>query len=345
MRLIAHPFVRFFLGKVAFYVLAGVVSLTLVFLIPRLMPGNPVDLMISPSGTGIGPGGPGAGLTGALEQIRAVMQEHFGLDRPLHVQYVRFWQGIFRGDLGPSYAFALRPVSEIVLPALAFTLALVLPVLGISFFLGNAIGARAAFTGRWSKLFYDVSLFLSRMPFFWFAMILVFLLGSRARLFPMHGWHTPELTPSLTLGFALNMAWHYVLPFVALLVGSVGIWTVGMRSMMLYERHADYILYCQQLGFRDKTLRKYAQRNAILPQVTGVNLILSSLIGQTMVTEVVFGWPGLGQVGFTAVLNLDYPLILGTFLVTVVVVLFGNFLVDILYGIIDPRIRTGYLGR
>ncbi len=346
--LFSHPLLRFLGSRGAFYLIAILIGFTMTFLIPRAMPGNPVDMMLQPQQAGLpGLGGgtsPGEGRGADFQRIRGELQEFFGLGMPLHRQYIDFWQRLFRGDLGPSYSFAMRPVSGIVSRALGFSLALVLPVLLISFFIGNWIGSTAAFSQRWgSNSVYYASLFFSQMPFYWFAMLLSFLLALQAGLFPFYGWHSPELTPAWNLGFILNVAWHYTLPFLALLAGSVGIWTVGMWSMTLYEMRSDYILYSQQLGFRRRKLRGYAKRNAMLPQYTGINLVLSGLIGQTMITEIVFGWPGLGTLGFRAVMNRDYPLLMGTFLVTVVIVLLGNFLMDILYGMIDPRIRTGYV--
>jgi peptide/nickel transport system permease protein len=346
----AHPFVRFLVSRGTFYLLAIVAGFTMTFFIPRLMPGNPVDMMLRPAQPGLpglaGGASPAVGRAADFARIRAALEEFFGLDKPLHQQYLVFWQRLFRGDLGPSFAFSMQPVAEIVGRALLFTLVLVVPVLLLSFYLGNYIGASAAISQRGvSSLVYYGSLFFAQMPFYWFAMILSFLLALKAGLFPFYGWHSPELLPNWSLSFLMNVAWHYALPFLALLIGSIGTWTVGMWSMMLYEMRSDYILYCQQLGFRKRTLKKYAKRNAMLPQYTGFNLVLSGLIGQTVITEVVFGWPGLGSLGYRAILSRDYPLLMGTFLVTVVVVLLGNFLMDILYGLIDPRIRTGYVER
>jgi len=348
--LLSHPFLRFLAGRLLFYLVAIWAGFTMTFFIPRLMPGNPIDMMLQPQqatmpalGGGTMPG-LGVGRAEQFAKIRAELERFFGFDRPIHQQYLAFWRGLFRGDLGPSYTFAMRPVAEIVSRALVFSLALVLPVLLLSFMLGNWIGSVAAFSQRGtSNLVYYASLVFAQMPFYWFAMILSFVLALKAGWFPFYGWHSAELTPNWSFSFILNVAWHYTLPFLALLVGSVGIWTTGMFSMTIYEMRSDYILYCQQLGFRPRKLRIYAKRNAMLPQYTGINLILGSLIGQTALTEIVFGWPGLGTLGFRAVMNRDYPLLLGTFLVTVAVVLVGNFLMDLLYGILDPRIRTGYV--
>jgi peptide/nickel transport system permease protein len=114
--------------------------------------------------------------------------------------------------------------------------------------------------------------------------------------------------------------------------------------MTLYELDAGYILYAKQLGFRKNKLMSYASRNAILPQFTGLNVNLNNLIGMTMIIEMVFRWDGVGLLALNAVRSRDYFLILGTFLITMVVVIIGNFLVDIAYGFLDPRIRTGREG-
>lgn len=341
-----NSFIKFVLKKVIFYLLAVFVAVTFIVILPRLMPSNPVDLMFSPrafSAGGIGAGE--VGLVSSIAGVREAMMAHFGLDKPLHVQYIDAWRRIFRLDFGPSYHRFPISVSRLIRDALPFTLSVVVPVALISFFLGNWLGARSAFLkGRWNEVAYYLTLAISRMPFYWFAMILAYLLAMRSGWFPSYGWISPGRIPTFGLATVLDIAHHYVLPFFSIMLGSIGIWTVGMRSMVLYEMDADYMLYSEQLGFKKRTLRRYAQRNAILPQFTGFNLIFSALIGQTMITEIVFGWPGLGLLGFNAVLNLDFPLILGVFLITVLIVLVGNFVVDIFYGVLDPRIRTGCIG-
>lgn len=339
-------FVKFVCKKAIFYLFVLFCAISLVIILPRLMPGNPVDLMIAPSaGAGIMTGPGAEGLITPLVRIREAMLAHFGLDKPLHIQYVHAWRRIFQWDFGPSYHRYPIPVGRLISDALPFTLALVVPVALISFFFGNGLGAKSAFLkGKWNGLVYYTTLVTSRMPFFWFAMVLIFLLAVKSGWFPLHGWISPGRIAITNLGDVLNIGHHFVLPFISMLLGSIGIWSVGMRSMIIYEMNSDYILYSEQLGFKKNSLRRYAQRNAILPQFTGFNLIFSALIGQTMITEIVFGWPGLGILGLRAVLNLDFPLLLGVFLFTIVIVVVGNFAVDVVYGFLDPRIRSGSAG-
>jgi len=329
----AHPFAKFVLKKIFFYSIVTFIALNFIFFIPRLMPGNPIDQMIPPGTTDAG-----------RLRLKAELEKYFGLDRPLYEQYINFWANLLRGDLGYAVmrGYNFRPVADAVMAKLPYTLVLVIPVLFISFFLGNWIGARAAYMkGKRSEAVYFTSVFASQMPFYWFAMVLLFLLAVNVRLLPTGGTFSPRFMPSMNLASLLDASHHYVLPFLTLLIISTGAWATGMRSMTLYELDSGYILYARQLGFRNKKLISYAKRNAILPQFTGLNINLNNLIGMTMIIEIVFRWDGLGSLTLDAVLARDYFMMLGTFLVTMVVVILGNFLVDLAYAFLDPRIRTG----
>jgi len=344
-RPLAHPFVKFLTKKIVFYLVVAFIAVTLVFLLPRLMPGNPIDLMISHSPTSPIAGGTHTGSTTTLESMRRAMMAHFGLDKPLFEQYLNFWGQLLHGDLGTSFSEYPQSVVELIIWRVPFTLSLVIPVLLITFFLGNWIGCRSAFMkGKKNDFVYFLSVVSSQMPFFWLAMIAISVFAVTLHILPYGGWISKELLPGLNIRTFLDVASHYVLPFLVLLVVSIGGWAIGMRSMTLYEMDSDYILYADRLGFRRSKLRSYIQRNAILPQFTSLNLMFNSLIGETLVLENVFGWPGIGLLSYKAVFALDFPLVMGCFMVTMIVVIFGNFLIDIAYGFIDPRIRTGYMG-
>jgi peptide/nickel transport system permease protein len=382
-RLLTHPFIRFVLKKAVFYLIVAFIALTFIFLIPRLMPGNPIDQMIPPNTTDPG-----------RRALKAELERYFGLNKTLFEQYVDFWGNLLQGNLGLSMDF--RPVSTVVMEKLPYTLVLVIPVLLVGFFVGNWIGARAAYMkGKQSEAIYFTSIFASQMPFYWFAMVMLFLLAvnvsnliklaalgifggvmvflflgtvvsGRAKLvvsgiigglvvllflmsvnagvFPTNGTFSPRLIPGWNLQTLTDVSRHYALPFLTLLIITTGGWASGMRSMTLYELDSGYILYARQLGFRKEKLMSYASRNAILPQFTGLNVNLNNLIGMTMIIEMVFRWDGVGLLALNAVRSRDYFLILGTFLITMVVVIIGNFLVDIAYGFLDPRIRTGREG-
>lgn len=342
--LITHPYSQFVLKKVVFYLIVTFVGLTFIFALPRLMPGNPVDMMFAeyqPSPGAVSP--IEVGRLSEFEKIKETMLEHFGFKKSLGEQYKDFWGQIFHLDLGISFKYYPMTVWSVMRPRIIFTLVLVIPILVISFFLGNWIGTRSAFLkGKSNTFVYYISILASSTPFYWFALLLMFFMAVKAGIFPIYGWSIPEAIPSLSFDFIIDALHHYALPFLVLFITFTGGWSLGMRSMTLYEMDSDYMLYAEQMGFRKKKLSAYAQRNAILPQFTGLNLRLSDLVGQTMIIEAIFGWPGLGYLGYEAVLTHDYPLLLGTFLIGLLIVIFGNFLIDITYGFVDPRIRTGY---
>jgi len=333
------PFTRFITKKVFFLLLALFFSLTLVFIIPYLTPLNPLDIIMSRLAAR-----PGMTTT----QIETIYERYnvlFGLDKPLVVQYYLFWKRVLTLDFGVSIALYPNKVMSLVLYAVPWTLSLIIPVWVLSFILGNYLGSRAAFSkNKIVHTFYTISVCLNASPYYWFGLILVYLFAVNLRWFPSSGAYDPFLKVSLNPKFLLSVAYHYVLPFFSLLITSIGNWCTGMRAMTIYEKQSDYVFYSRQLGFTENRLRSYAQRNALLPQITGLPIILSSLIGQTLIVEYVFGWPGLGTLSYHAIAAIDYPMIQALFLITVGLVLIGNLSVDIIYGFIDPRIRTGYIG-
>lgn len=337
--LFAHPFVRFVAKKAVFYAIVAFVALSFAFFIPRLMPGSPIDNWLR----GIR-NIPGVGADYA--KIRAAIEAYLGLDKPLFEQYINFWGQLLRWppDLGPSYSRGLRPVAKIVIERLPHTMVLVVPVLVISFLLGNWIGAKAAFMGgKQSELIYYFSVFCNRLPSFWFGMILIFVLGVELGLFPtLGGAPIPFITTSATVESVSQFFQHYTLPFLTMFIINLGGWATGMRSMIIHEMDSGYIRYAEDLGFRNTKAMSYAVRNAMLPQFTGLNLVFNGLIGETVVVENIFGWPGIGRLMYESVTARDYTLIIGAFVITICVVVIGNFLIDILYGFVDPRIRTGH---
>jgi peptide/nickel transport system permease protein len=333
------PFLKFLTKKVLFLFLALFLSLTLVFIIPYFMPVSPIDIIMSRLAAR-----PGA----TPVEIEIMYQRYnalFGMDKPIIVQYGLFWKRVFTLDFGVSISFYPNMVGTLVLKALPWTLSLIIPAWILSFILGNHLGSQAAFSNnKFIHAMYTTAVCLNASPYYWFGLILVYIFAVKLRWFPSSGAFDPFLMVSFKPKFILSVLYHYILPFISILITSVGNWCTGMRAMTIYEKQSDYVFYCKQLGFTENKVRNYAQRNAILPQITGLPIILSSLIGQTLLVEYIFGWPGLGTLTYQAVTAIDYPLIQAIFLITIGLVLIGNFLIDIIYGFIDPRIRTGYVG-
>jgi peptide/nickel transport system permease protein len=333
----SHPYVKFVAKRVAFYGLVVFVALTLAFFIPRFMPGSPIQNWIR--------GMPTGGTSVNYTAIKIAIEEYYGLNKPLQEQYVNFWRNLLHWppNLGISYRFQQRPVVAVVLERLPHTLVLVVPILIISFFLGNWIGAKAAYMGgKPSELVYFLSVFSNRLPSFWLGIILTFVLSTWLGLLPpVGGAAIPLIQTTATLESISNFFRHFTLPFLTLFIIYLGGWATGMRSMVIPEMDSGYVRYSDQLGFRKSKSMAYAKRNAMLPQFTGLNLYFNALIGETTVIEYLFGWPGVGRLLYEGAYFCDYNVIIGTFIVILIIVTLGNFIIDILYGIMDPRIRIG----
>jgi peptide/nickel transport system permease protein len=172
------------------------------------------------------------------------------------------------------------------------------------------------------------------------AIILLVTFAVNAKWFPTSGGYGFDLIPSFTWSFVWSVIVHYQLPFWSIVLVAIGGWAIGMRSMAIYELNADYVKYSRFMGIKDRKILGYVFRNAMLPQVTGLALAIGTMVSGALVAEIIFSYPGLGTIIMTAVLGRDYPLISAATLVITVMVLTANFLIEILYGLIDPRIKT-----
>ena len=313
-----------------------------------MMPGDPVlEMTITVLAAGTkGGAAPSAGLTEVqVKRLYEFWVKKFGLDKPLIVQYLIFLKNCFTFDLGTSITHYPTKVSDVLFHALPWSLGLLIPAVIIGWIIGNYLGAIAAYKrGLFDKVVYPLFLLMSQMPYYWFALVLVYSLGFHLRIFPPGGAYSLTLTPSLSLRFISDVLHHYVLPFLSVMIPYIGGEAVGMRSLILYEINSDYANYFESLGFRDRKLLSYSFRNAVLPQVTGLPMYFASAFGGQLVAEVVFTYPGIGGMLYGAVIAQDYPLIQGGFLMIVIITILGNFLMDLFYAYIDPRIRVAYRG-
>jgi len=185
-----------------------------------------------------------------------------------------------------------------------------------------------------------VSLFVSSFPAFGMAVILLVVFAIQARWFPTSGGYGFDLIPSFSLQFIWSVFIHYQLPFWSIVLISIGGQAIGMRSMSIYELNADYVKYSRFLGIKDRKIVGYVFRNAMLPQITGLALAFGTMVGGAIVAEVIFSYPGLGSTLLKAVTGQDYPLISASTLIITLMVLAANFLIEIIYGFIDPRIKA-----
>jgi len=194
--------------------------------------------------------------------------------------------------------------------------------------------------GGYDKLILPISIFVSALPAFGMATILLVIFGVTLRWLPTSGGYGFDLLPTFNWKFISSVILHYQLPFWSIVLIAIGGQAIGMRSMSIYELNADYIKYARFMGIKDTKIIRYVFRNAMLPQITGLALALGTMVGGALVAEVVFSYPGLGTTLLSAILGQDYPLISATTLIITIMVLIANFVLEILYGFIDPRIKA-----
>ena len=326
---------RYLLRKLGIYCLTFVAAVTVDWSIPHLMPGNPVLTLMAriqikdPR---------------VAQHVYASYMRSFNLDLPLWKQYWYFWVSLFHGDLGTSILQFPTPVSSIILHAIPYTLGLLVPAILLSWYVGNKLGALAARRKVLDNTVLPFGYVLTATPYMWLAILLVWVFAVTLGYFPVGFAYSPTAGRGWSIGFATDVLRHWVLPFSSLFLVGCGGWAIGMRNMIIYELESDYAHYLEALGAPRRLVRRYAFRNALLPQVSGLALSLGAVIAGALVTEIVFSYPGLGYQIYRAITNEDYFVIQGIFLFIIIGVLVANFLVDIVYVLVDPRTRIGMQG-
>ena len=325
---------KYFGKKILWFVITFVVAVFLNFFLPRLMPADPVAAITGKMASGMTD-------ASAVQEIYKRYEEEFGTNKPMWEQFLIFCKNAVRGDFGTSFSQYPRKVSDIISSAIGWTIALQLPAILVGWLLGNLLGALAAYLRKgWDKVLMPVSLFMSNVPAFGMAVILLVVFGVNLKWFPIAGGYSFDMIPNLSWSFVKSVISHYQLPFWSIVLVSIGGQAVGMRSMSIYELNADYVKYARFLGIKDSKIVGYVFRNAMLPQITGLALSIGTMIGGALVAEIVFSYPGLGSTMYAAVTAADYPLISATTLIITVMVLLVTFLLDIVYGFIDPRVKA-----
>jgi peptide/nickel transport system permease protein len=281
---------------------------------------------------------------GSEHALSGYYTQAFGFDVPLWKQYLNFWAALFHGDLGLSIANFPTPVWDLIRGALPYTLALLVPAILLSFWAGNKVGAMAARRKVLDNSLLPASYVLTATPQMWLGIVLIWVFASVYKIFPVSGAYDLGLQPEWSWEFVGSFLQHWILPFLSLFLVAFGGWAIGMRNMIIYELESDYSTYLAALGAPQKLVRRYAYRNALLPQITGLALALGAVVSGAIVVEIVFSYPGLGTLTLNAIENRDYFLIQGIFLFLIVGVLIANFIVDIAYVLIDPRTRIGMQG-
>ncbi|MBA3379936.1 MAG: ABC transporter permease [Chloroflexia bacterium] len=324
---------EYVLRRLGFYALAAWASITFNFALPRMMPGDPGDALA-------------AQMQGRIEpETLAAMEQAYGLsDDPIWQQYFAYLGNILSGEFGVSTSAFPAPVLQVIQTALWWTLLVGGVAVIISFLIGTTLGMIAAWRrGSWADSVLPPFLqLIGSFPYFWLAMLALFFLGFQWGAFPLRHAYSDELSPAFSWEFVTSVLYHLVLPAGTIVLVSVGGWVLSMRNAMITTLSEDYVTMAEAKGLpQRRVMFSYAARNAMLPNLTQFGMALGFVIGGSLITEIVFAYPGLGYQLITAVQRLDYPLMQGIFLMITLAVLAANLIVDLLYVRLDPRVRRG----
>jgi len=325
---------KYFTRKILIYLLTFFLAVTIDWMIPRFMPGDPITNMLTRFSVN----------TNAIEVMHDYYTKTFGLDLPVWRQYLNFWGNLFQGDLGTSIYLFPKPVTEVIMNAVPYDVALLLPAIVLSWLAGNHFGAFAARSKWLDNTISPLGYILTATPYMWLGILLAWFFGIVLGIFPIAGAYSFSLNPTWSWRFVFDVLHHWFLPFISLFIVMFGGWAIGMRNLIIYELESDYSHYLEVLGAPRRLIRKYAFNNAILPQLTGLALQLGVIVAGALVTEGVFSYPGIGYLLLAAIQNQDYFLIQGCFLFIIIGVLLSNFIIDIVYVLFDPRTRKGMTG-
>jgi len=322
---------KYLARRLGFYLFAAWVSLTLNFFLPRLMPGDPATAMFARFRGQLAPE--------AIDALRAA----FGLNEgPLYAQYLSYLSHVLQGDFGISIAYFPSSVSSVVSTGLLWTAFLAGSATIISFALGTFLGVLAAWNrnGVLDRTLPPSLSLLGAFPYFWLAMALLYVFGFELGWFPTRHAYSAAVSPEWSWAFVADVMAHAVLPAGSIVLATLGGWMLSMRNTMISVLNDDYIRMARAKGLSsNRIMFRYAARNALLPNVTGFGMMIGLILGGSLLTEIVFSYPGQGYLLVQAVRTQDYPLMQAIFLVITLAVLAANWLVDLVYFWLDPRTR------
>jgi peptide/nickel transport system permease protein len=325
---------RYFLNKLLWFLVTAVCAFILNFILPRLMPGDPVAGIVARIAQGMSN-------TNGLAAVYQQYADLFGTNKPLYMQFILYVNNALHGSFGASFSQFPRPVIDVIKSAIWWTVCLQFPAIIVGWIIGNTLGALAAYLKKgFDAVLMPVSIFISNLPAFGMAVILLVVFAVDLKWFPTSGGYGFDMIPNLSWSFVWSVIVHYQLPFWSIVLIAIGGQAIGMRSMSIYELNSDYVKYSRYMGIKDRKIVGYVFRNAMLPQVTGLALSIGTMVGGALVAEIIFSYPGLGFTLLNAITGGDYPVISATALIITMMVLIANFIIEIIYGLIDPRIKA-----
>jgi peptide/nickel transport system permease protein len=330
-------YAAYLLRRVGQFLLVVFIGINISFVVTHATPIDPVEQTIS-AATAFGSTSPEA-----IAMMRQSLRELYGLEGSLWQQYLSFWKRVAVLDFGPSLSAFPTPVSQLIGRALPWTVGLLVVATTISWLLGNLLGGLAGYyrEHRGLRIAGIVAMGFHPIPYYIVALLLVIVFGYLWPVLPISGGSQMNLAHGLTLDFAASVFRHSVLPVVSLVLVGLGGWFMGMRSLVSNIVSEDYVVYAELGGVsRRRILHSYVMRNALVPQVTGLAMSLGHIFNGAIITEQVFGYPGMGSLLVSAVHAGDYSLVLGLASVSIVAVAFAVLLLDLLYPFLDPRVKV-----
>jgi len=340
LKKIINPFIVYALKRLGMMILTFFVALFLIFILPRMIPGNPLATTLYRllQGDIVSP-----------EQLKAterMLLETFKFHEPLHIQFIDFIANLLHGNLGVSVLFYPLKVYDLIAIYIPWTLLLMIPAVSLSWFVGNYVGVIAAMNRNKSidKIILTIFMVFQGIPSYIFGMYLILLFAVYIPIFPTGGGWPPGMVPRLSTDFILAYLRHYILPFLSIFIASLGGWGLSMRSIAVQELTSDYMEYAKNIGVSQRKISRYLFKCSALPQIVGLAIVLGWSVAGSVITEIVFSYPGIGMIFWRGIQSQDYPLIQGIFIIIIGTLLLANYISELLFAYIDPRIRHAYTG-
>lgn len=327
---------RYLLTRIGQLLLIVFIAVSINFIIPRLLPGDPVQTALARLQVS------GGNQSMDIQAVSAAYRAKYGLDAPLLQQYWNYWLDLFRLDLGVSFANFPEQVTNMIASALPWSVGLLATATLIAFVTGSLLGAQLAWpgAGRGIKTLVPLMMILTSIPFYLLAIILIYFFAVVLRWFPPAGGVDTTRIMRLDWATTQDVLNHAFLPCMSIILGNIGFWALGMRSQMVNVLGEDYITFAEAKGLHPRRIFVwYGMRNALLAQVTALALNLGSVVSGAVLVEVIFNYPGLGNLLYVAIRGQDYFVIQGVVLMLIVTLAFMLFVVDLIYPLLDPRIR------
>ena len=333
-----NAFLKYAARRFAQFVFVIFTGISLAFVIAHLSPVDPVEQSLSLM-TGFSGSDPRA-----IEILRQSLSDLYGVKGSVIDHYLIFWRRVLTGDFGPSLSAFPTPVMTIIQRAMPWTFGLLMLSTIFAWIVGNTLGALAGYfrNNRFLKVIGMGVMAMQPLPTYIVGLALVIFLGYLWPILPISGGAQVNLPPALGWTYIRSLLVHGTLPALTLVLVGLGGWFISMRSLVSNIVTDDHVVYAELAGVRSRTIfSQYVARNAMLPQVTGLALNLGHVFSGAVIVEFIFGYPGMGQLLIAGIYAGDYSLVLGVTTIAIISVATAMFLIDILYPLIDPRVKLG----